>query len=186
MSTISRNILYLVQVLTYNSLIMLLIQSDMFKALWFMLYPIVVFVNGPVKDTSAFCQVNGFMISLGIEASGRHNLSCGIASTNASRFLRAHDRGPQRLVYIQATVLRWRGWLVSTSENCVYTLGRISSPDGLSGLYKRSACICFRRDLLLSSGPTFLVSISVRLDTSIYHFYFHSRHICVDILLCTI
>ncbi|KAL2070776.1 hypothetical protein VTL71DRAFT_13802 [Oculimacula yallundae] len=52
-----------------HDLIMLLIQSDMFKALWFMIYPIVVFVNGPVRDTSAFCQVNGFMIALGIEAS---------------------------------------------------------------------------------------------------------------------
>jgi len=51
---------------------MLLIQSDMFKALWFMIYPIVVFTHGPVKDTSTFCQVNGFMIALGIEASGRH------------------------------------------------------------------------------------------------------------------
>ncbi|CZS88549.1 related to G protein-coupled receptor [Rhynchosporium graminicola] len=52
-----------------HDLIMLLIQSDMFKALWFMIYPIVVFTTGPVRDTSAFCQVNGFMIALGIEAS---------------------------------------------------------------------------------------------------------------------
>ncbi|KAG4440658.1 hypothetical protein IFR05_003856 [Cadophora sp. M221] len=52
-----------------HDLIMLLIQSDMFKALWFMIYPIVVFIHGPVRDTSTFCQVNGFMIALGIEAS---------------------------------------------------------------------------------------------------------------------
>ncbi|EKD21706.1 uncharacterized protein L3040_004929 [Drepanopeziza brunnea f. sp. 'multigermtubi'] len=52
-----------------HDLIMLLIQSDMFKALWFMIYPIVVFVNGPVEDTSAFCQANGFLIALGLEAS---------------------------------------------------------------------------------------------------------------------
>lgn len=53
---------------------MLLIQSDMFKALWFMIYPIVVFIHGPVRDTSTFCQVNGFMIALGIEASGKEEL----------------------------------------------------------------------------------------------------------------
>jgi G protein-coupled receptor GPR1 len=49
---------------------MLLIQSDMFKALWFMVYPIVTFTNGPVPSKSSFCQVNGFFLSLGIEASG--------------------------------------------------------------------------------------------------------------------
>ncbi|KAF4636171.1 hypothetical protein G7Y89_g1921 [Cudoniella acicularis] len=52
-----------------HDLIMLLIQSDMFKALWFMIYPIVVFSYGPVPSNSKFCQVNGFFISLGIEAS---------------------------------------------------------------------------------------------------------------------
>ena len=56
--------------LMYYSLIMLLIQSDMFKALWFMVYPIVVFIRGPVANDSKFCQVNGFFIALGIEASG--------------------------------------------------------------------------------------------------------------------
>ncbi|KAH8809082.1 G protein-coupled glucose receptor regulating Gpa2-domain-containing protein [Xylogone sp. PMI_703] len=52
-----------------HDLIMLLIQSDMFKALWFMIYPIVTFIQGPVADLSTFCKVNGFFVSLGIEAS---------------------------------------------------------------------------------------------------------------------
>ncbi|EPE24359.1 Family A G protein-coupled receptor-like protein [Glarea lozoyensis ATCC 20868] len=52
-----------------HDLIMLLIQSDMFKALWFMIYPIVVFSQGPVMSDSRFCQVNGFFLSVGIEAS---------------------------------------------------------------------------------------------------------------------
>lgn len=52
-----------------HHLIMLLIQSDMFKALWFMVYPIVTFAHGPVPSKSTFCQVNGFFLSLGIEAS---------------------------------------------------------------------------------------------------------------------
>lgn len=56
--------------LIHCSLIMLLIQSDMFKALWYMLYPIVVFTHGPVPSNSTFCQVNGFFLALGIEASG--------------------------------------------------------------------------------------------------------------------
>ncbi|KAE8447689.1 hypothetical protein EG329_010495 [Mollisiaceae sp. DMI_Dod_QoI] len=52
-----------------HDLIMLLIQSDMFKALWFMIYPIVVFTRGPIPNSSRFCQVSGFFVSLGIEAS---------------------------------------------------------------------------------------------------------------------
>lgn len=61
--------------LTIASLIMLLIQSDMFKALWFMIYPIVVFIHGPVESTSTFCKVDGFFIALGIEASGMYSRS---------------------------------------------------------------------------------------------------------------
>jgi G protein-coupled receptor GPR1 len=49
---------------------MLLIQSDMFKALWFMVYPIVTYAYGPVMNDSIFCQVNGFFLAIGIEASG--------------------------------------------------------------------------------------------------------------------
>ena len=56
---------------------MLLIQSDMFKALWFMPYPVVVFAHGPVMSESTFCRVNGFFLSLGMEASGTAPLSAG-------------------------------------------------------------------------------------------------------------
>jgi G protein-coupled receptor GPR1 len=59
-----------VPLLICTSMIMLLIQSDMFKALWFMMYPIVTFAKGPVPNSSKFCQVNGFFLSVGIEASG--------------------------------------------------------------------------------------------------------------------
>lgn len=52
-----------------HDLIMLLIQSDMFKALWFMIYPIVVFTKGPVPNESTFCKVNGLFLAIGIEAS---------------------------------------------------------------------------------------------------------------------
>ena len=59
------------RLLTWDSLIMLLIQSDMFKALWFMVYPIVTFSSGPVQNSSKFCQINGFFLAWGIEASGK-------------------------------------------------------------------------------------------------------------------
>ncbi|KAI9152141.1 G protein-coupled receptor GPR1 [Paramyrothecium foliicola] len=52
-----------------HDLIMLLIQSDLLKALWLMIFPIYELVNGPVKSSSAFCQASGFFLTLGIEAS---------------------------------------------------------------------------------------------------------------------
>ncbi|TAQ91578.1 hypothetical protein B7494_g52 [Chlorociboria aeruginascens] len=52
-----------------HDLIMLLIQSDMFKSLWLMIYPVVVFTQGSVRSDSKLCQALGFFLSLGIEAS---------------------------------------------------------------------------------------------------------------------
>lgn len=48
---------------------MLLIQSDMLKAIWFMVFPVVDSLRGPIKSSSAFCQVSGFFLAVGIEAS---------------------------------------------------------------------------------------------------------------------
>ncbi|TPX14097.1 uncharacterized protein E0L32_000491 [Thyridium curvatum] len=47
---------------------MLLIQSDFLKALFFLLFPIVDFVSGPIKSDSTFCQASGFFLTIGIEA----------------------------------------------------------------------------------------------------------------------
>lgn len=49
---------------------MFLIFSDFFKASWQLIYPAVVFSNGAVASHSRFCQAAGFMMSMGIEASG--------------------------------------------------------------------------------------------------------------------
>lgn len=55
-----------------QDLIMLLIQSDMMKAFWLMLSPIIYFISGPdgpINTNSAFCQVSGFFLTTAIEAS---------------------------------------------------------------------------------------------------------------------
>lgn len=52
-----------------HKLIMFLICSDTFKALWYFLFPVVVFSRGPISSNSGFCQASGFFLSLGIEAS---------------------------------------------------------------------------------------------------------------------
>jgi G protein-coupled receptor GPR1 len=52
-----------------HHLIFLLIVSDMWKALWYFIFPIVVFTKGKVDSTSNFCQASGFFLALGTEAS---------------------------------------------------------------------------------------------------------------------
>ncbi|KAJ2902033.1 plasma membrane G-protein coupled receptor [Zalerion maritima] len=52
-----------------HDLIMLLIVCDMWKALWYMLFPIVEFFEGqPVQSESNFCQASGFFLAIGTEA----------------------------------------------------------------------------------------------------------------------
>ena len=52
-----------------HHLIFLLILSDMFKAFWYFIFPIVVFTRGTVQSSSKFCQASGFLLALGTEAS---------------------------------------------------------------------------------------------------------------------
>lgn len=52
-----------------HHLIMLLICSDFWKASWQLIYPAVIFTTGKVDRGSPFCQVTGFFLSMGIEAS---------------------------------------------------------------------------------------------------------------------
>ncbi|PHH82170.1 hypothetical protein CDD82_6792 [Ophiocordyceps australis] len=55
-------------ILTMYCLIILLIQSDMLKSIWFVILPTVELVNGPVVSESLICQASGFFLSVGIEA----------------------------------------------------------------------------------------------------------------------
>ncbi|KAL0472157.1 G protein-coupled glucose receptor regulating Gpa2 domain-containing protein [Neurospora intermedia] len=52
-----------------HELIVLLIQSDLIKSVWFVIPSIVHLVRGPLHSDSALCQIAGFGLALGIEAS---------------------------------------------------------------------------------------------------------------------
>ncbi|KAL2760270.1 hypothetical protein ACRALDRAFT_2024293 [Sodiomyces alcalophilus JCM 7366] len=52
-----------------QKLIMLLMLSDGLQAISFFIFPIVAFTMGPIQSKTVFCQINGFILSLGIEAS---------------------------------------------------------------------------------------------------------------------
>ncbi|KAI0016875.1 G protein-coupled glucose receptor regulating Gpa2-domain-containing protein [Xylariomycetidae sp. FL0641] len=52
-----------------QDLIMLLIQSDMLKALWLMICPLAYFAGANMKSDSTFCQVSGIFLTIAIDAS---------------------------------------------------------------------------------------------------------------------
>ncbi|KAJ9613386.1 G protein-coupled receptor gpr1 [Cladophialophora chaetospira] len=52
-----------------HRLVLHLIISDTMKAIWYFIFPIVVFARGSVASASKFCQASGFLLSFAIEAS---------------------------------------------------------------------------------------------------------------------
>ncbi|KAI0813623.1 G protein-coupled glucose receptor regulating Gpa2-domain-containing protein [Xylaria sp. FL0064] len=53
-----------------QDMIMLLIQSDMAKALWLLISPLYYFISKkPLNSSASFCQVSGFLLAVSIEAS---------------------------------------------------------------------------------------------------------------------
>jgi G protein-coupled receptor GPR1 len=51
-----------------DRLILLLVQSDFLKSMAFVIFPIVTLVHGEIPSDSTFCQVSGFVLSLGVES----------------------------------------------------------------------------------------------------------------------
>ncbi|KAJ6444946.1 GPR1-like protein [Purpureocillium lavendulum] len=51
-----------------HDLIILLIQSDMLKSLWFVIFAAAELARGTVDTATPFCQISGFFLTLGIEA----------------------------------------------------------------------------------------------------------------------
>ncbi|EXJ75387.1 uncharacterized protein A1O5_02083 [Cladophialophora psammophila CBS 110553] len=52
-----------------HRLVLYLIISDTSKAIWYFVFPIVVFARGPVNSSSKFCQTSGFLLALAVESS---------------------------------------------------------------------------------------------------------------------
>ena len=64
-----------------DRLILHLIISDTLKAIWYFVFPIIVFARGPVSSTSNFCQASGFLLTFALEASDMAILIIALHST---------------------------------------------------------------------------------------------------------
>jgi G protein-coupled receptor GPR1 len=49
---------------------MILLSSDLFRALWYLIHPSIVLARGTVQSGSKYCQASGFLLALSTEASG--------------------------------------------------------------------------------------------------------------------
>jgi G protein-coupled receptor GPR1 len=73
------------------------------KAVWYFVFPVVVFVGGPVSSTSNFCQASGFLLAFAIEASDMAILL--IAVHSALCILRSDSTIGESGLY------RYRNWI---------------------------------------------------------------------------
>lgn len=163
---------------------MLLIQSDMFKALWFMIYPIVTFIHGPVSSESRFCQVSGFFISIGIEASGMGRPIERFGGIDwLCRYCCPDDCYPFCTVHFQTQSYPGRRRPISISKHSICHLACNTRPTGVVGFHQQGQRLRNGWNILLSSSTAILVSISPHMGSSLRYFYYYSWVLCVYIFL---
>jgi G protein-coupled receptor GPR1 len=83
---------------------MLLVQSDFIKSLWFVVFPIVNRTRGPIEPDSAFCQLSGFILAVGVEAS---DVAVLLIAIHSAMYLRRPKSGlyPYRWVALAAYIV---------------------------------------------------------------------------------
>ena len=58
-----------------RDLVLLLIVGGSWKSLWFILFSVVTFANGPISTESKFCQASGYLLQVGFEACGECHIT---------------------------------------------------------------------------------------------------------------
>ncbi|KAF7512960.1 hypothetical protein GJ744_011226 [Endocarpon pusillum] len=89
-----------------HHLILMLICSDTFKALWYFLSPVVIFTRGRFGSSSAFVQATGFLLALGVEAA---DLSILFIALHSTLYIL---RPPQRLGH--GGLYKYRHWVYAS------------------------------------------------------------------------
>ena len=86
-----------------HRLVLFLIASDTFKAVWYFVFGVVAISRGPVSSTSSFCQASGFFLMLGVEAADFAILVIAL-HTMLSIFKPASNSG-------EGGLYRYRSWI---------------------------------------------------------------------------
>ncbi|KAL6244174.1 G protein-coupled receptor gpr1 [Rhinocladiella similis] len=113
-------------------LVMNLIISDSFKAVWYFTFPIVLFAKGNISSSSKFCQATGFFLTFGVEAADMAIFL--IALHSVLYILRPnHALGEGGLYPYRHWV--WPAWLLPPLLAACLAFIRNSSPYITSGVF---------------------------------------------------
>ncbi|KAI9723989.1 MAG: hypothetical protein M1812_000707 [Candelaria pacifica] len=141
-----------------HNLILFMIVSDSIKAICYIVFPIVQFVEEIVPAPSAFCQTSGFFLSLGIEGTdfavlviAIHTALCVFRSGRSSR-----ESGLYRYRYIVYTL--WIAIPIVLASLAFANTGLAYMPQGTS-CYLPVRPLWFR--LALSWIPRYLVFFAI-------------------------
>ena len=169
------------------SLIILLIVSDGFKSLWYIVYPLVSFHSGIPPTNSTICQASGFFIALGTEASGQSaNVFSDLQSVTKwlYRFCHLDHRCPYRSLHFQNPSLGRGSWHILPSVLCLRWLDRFSCAHGFSCLRQPNGTIYRNEYILHATCQTVLVSLGIELDSSLHYPWDHHSLVHCDIPPC--
>lgn len=148
-----------------HELIVLLIQSDLIKSVWFFIPSIAHLIRGPIRSDSAFCQVAGFGLALGIEASDIAVLLIAIHLL-------------MTILRLRTGLYRYRYWAYGAYYFFPVLFASLAFVDGTG--YQEAGHYCYLRTdkswarLALSWVPRYVICCSI---LAIYFFvYFYVRN----------
>ena len=167
-----------------HHLIMLLIVSDMFKAMWYFIPALVILVKKPPISTK-LCESAGFFLSVGNGASGLYPLAFRKLFFETNLALRFHYIAYCLAHFAVGITSRKILWSTLLPLSSVCLLGCFCCPDALPSLcqpYERSS-IYFSRNLLFPSFAACLVPSSAGLGSPVPHTRYNRRNLCNDLRL---
>lgn len=148
-----------------NRLIVLLIQSDLIKSVWFVIPSIAHLLRGKIRSDSAFCQIAGFGLALGIEASDIAVLLIAIHLL-------------MTILRLRTGLYRYRHWAYGAYYFFPVLFASLAFVDGTG--YQEAGHYCYLRTdkswarLALSWVPRYVICCSI---LAIYFFvYFYVRN----------
>ncbi|ETN42168.1 uncharacterized protein HMPREF1541_04109 [Cyphellophora europaea CBS 101466] len=155
-----------------HRLILYLVASDTFKAIWYFVFAVVSTSRGPVSSGSNFCQASGYLLLLAVEASdfailliAVHTMLCIFGPSNKSG---------------EAGLYPYRNWILPFWLGPPLLFASLAFING-SNAYVTSGTFCFlpKRPfwyrLALGWIPRYLIIITILCMYTIIYIYVHVK-----------
>jgi G protein-coupled receptor GPR1 len=155
-----------------HRLILFLVASDTFKAIWYFVFAVVAISNGPVRSTSSFCQASGYLLLLSVEASDFAILLIAI-HTMLCVFKPSSKSG-------EGGLYKYRHWLYPIWLGPPFLMASLAFING-SNAYVTSGTFCylpkrpFWYRLALGWIPRYMIIITILLMYTSIYVYVHIK-----------